>query len=460
MDLHPAIRKRYMEKIVAMGLKKKYVPPKAIIDTPVIDEDDCKYVNDDTEMMNIYKKVIPARAIEETFRYETDDAIITLPLPLIEDEPTIMGSISDSDSSGKVHENVITHITTKFKPTNSKSGLPPINSLENKIFSEYTRRSKIFSKFYGMIYGGFIGECYGMQFKGRTKVQLKTFDLEQMPTKPNRGVRPNDWGSMGDQMGFILELMYNNYSFNKRNFAKKLKYYKSHGLPELSKNQCSPVDPITSMAISDNLFLRKPTGAATIAYNKSGRSMHTNGAIGRGAVLSLLPNWAESTIKQTITTHVSPLCIYASYLHTRICRIVMNGQLCNTNIFNNTNKFLKNPEHLEEFKHYFEIYNKSNDLTSLELDDMSDKSHVLKALGVSFLTPIIGVSEPFEDVLANVASYGGDTDINCAIAGQVYGAMYGWHLLDQDYLTHLNNRQWIDRKVVDLIDKICQQQTR
>ena len=156
--------------------------------------------------------------------------------------------------------------------------------------------------------------------------------------------------------------------------------------------------------------------------------------------MAMSDNWAEDTIIQCKTTHYDSRCIKSCLVLTYICRCYLFDYTLKWSVIKNI---------LDDFPYWAELELPANEvLPALKLDD-EHKGYTYKGLACALyaLISIQSGNIDFKKIMKAIAQEGGDTDTNCAIAGQILGTYLGYSELPKDWLELLKHKSWLDAKI-------------
>jgi hypothetical protein len=160
----------------------------------------------------------------------------------------------------------------------------------------------------------------------------------------------------------------------------------------------------------------------------------------RVGVIALSDNWAEDAIVSCKTTHYDSRCIKSCLILVYICRCY---------IFDYTIKWEVIKNILDDFPYWKELDEPINKVLPLLALDDEHRGYTYKALACALYTlkVIQSGDVDFKLIMESIIKEGGDTDTNCAVAGQVLGAYLGYENLPKDWLGLLKNKTWLDIKI-------------
>ena len=299
------------------------------------------------------------------------------------------------------------------------------------------------NKLYGLVYGCALGDAVGLQYEGCDKEYI-TRVISTLTIKTQgywHGVELGDWSDDTDHLVLLLEtLTENNNNFNSCIFAKKLKYWRKNGFPELGDTVGMGLGQYTGRLLSDLDFEKHPIQTSKKIYEQLGSNRAPNGALMRTGIMAFSTNWAEDTILQCKTTHYDSRCIKSCLVLAYICRCFIYNHKIRWTIIKNI---------LDDFPYWSELtLDIDKVLPALNLDG-EDRGYTYKSLACALyvLRIIQYKTVDFKKIMQSIIQEGGDTDTNCAISGQILGVYLGYDNLPTDWLNLLKNKKWLDAKL-------------
>ncbi len=293
----------------------------------------------------------------------------------------------------------------------------------------------------GLIYGCALGDAFGLQYEGISKEHISEregihINITFRTDGTWHGVDFTDWTDDTDQLILLMEVLTENKNvYDPCIFAKKIHYWRWHGFPELGDECGMGVGQLTAKVISDENFLTNPIKTSAAIHKALGSDRAPNGAIMRAGIMAFAKNWATASILQAKTTHANMKCIKSSLILAYICKNLASDTMPDDS---------KIRDILDDYP-YFDV-----SLSDLKLDDES-RGYTYKTLacGLWVLDKIrnLGKSVDFVDIIQQITFEGGDTDTNCAVAGQILGAYLGYERLPSEWIALLKNKEWLDKKI-------------
>lgn len=342
-------------------------------------------------------------------------------------------------------------------------------------------------KIRGLVFGQALGDAIGVPYEFKFKRDGHKYEF---PYKDQiRLWSANDWTDDTDQMVLIMETLtackLHNNEDNQHicEFAKKLKFWKENGFPELGDNIGEGCGGSTQCVINRREFEDDPHSCAKGFWSDSGKSVAPNGAVMRTSIIGalglisgkLMLKHAEDFCK---VTHWDPRCVYSCFI---ICEII-DWLIRNPNksiplkAFNELNEGIPTPTRTKTrgvpqawYQNKFETYSQELDwyfnanLIDMELDKIPGIGYTLKCLGCGIWTARIinGVIEKggkvnFAPVIYSIVRECGDADTNGAVAGAVLGAHLGFSQLPRDWIEAMPNWKWLMDKTDKFIETLSQ----
>ena len=345
----------------------------------------------------------------------------------------------------------------------------PINIPDTSLIHQYLDRNvyfKVYDKIAGLIYGCALGDCLGVTLEGKQLVDIQNSNMKPITDLPNsdyRGILKGDWSDDTDHLILLLDhLKDTKFNFSKQDYSKRLHHWNKHGFDDLGDQIGAGLDNYTRQVLSHNAFLSNPFDAVKQIHLLNEKSSPFNSSLTRTALLALHPDWMKLSMHLCAITHIDIRCIFVCWMYTALCRCLLKNIIpTDEYLFNCAPMYLKNSLLLDEFIKFQKIYTGNIDkmLKLLYLGDETGMRHVYKAFGAAYyMVRLIREAVKynshldFKTVVLEIVNQGGDTDTNAALAGQVYGAYYGYRSLPVDWLNKLINKQWLDTKLIHFFE--------
>lgn len=342
----------------------------------------------------------------------------------------------------------------------------------------------VFDRVVGVIYGAAIGNCLGFPVKGWMKDSIESKRVREMPMpeKKIRDINGDDWADAVDHMLLVMiNLAKNNGNIEYKSLAFSLCRWRERGFPELGDKKGHAIsqhldDVLRNVDVTRDGFAEavvESAKARRLIFGQQGKP-HPNCALVRSAMCAFTKNWSRNSMMQTYITHSSSHCAFASWVLNYIIR-------CNTRkesidfatLTTQVEKLISYYER-KMVETYIEKYQKvvnadaaatdekspdvpphiAKYIASLELDDSDTRTHVYKALGCAFYAQACAkistgdIPNAFRRYMLYLANEGGDADVNCAVAGLIFGSLYGAAALPADWVSHFNAKNFLDEVLV------------
>jgi len=329
----------------------------------------------------------------------------------------------------------------------------------------------IIDKMLGVIYGQVLGDAYGLATEFETKESIeKTYKgIRNIPFPDFIENKHNkrwhcDWTDDSDLMILIMESI--NESKGKvipENFALKLFDWIHQGFPELGDKGGVGIGMNVCTVANQKNFSTDPHKASEFVWNKIfKRDIASNGSIMRISILGCHDyKDDQKVINNTVSigkvTHWDPRCKASCLAVSLSIAWILRGKSCETSM--DTVKFLfdlqtaivtncpeiKTP-HWNEFCNYFWMDN----IPSLRLDEEYKTGYTLKCMGAA-LFALKTDKKDFKTAVEEIIREGGDADSNAAPFGAILGAKIGYKKLPHDWIKHLKNKKWLDKRVIEFL---------
>jgi ADP-ribosylglycohydrolase len=344
----------------------------------------------------------------------------------------------------------------------------------------------------GMIYGGAIGDAYGLMTEFMTKdeviknygsIQKLSFD-DFIQDGHRICWKKGDWTDDTDQAILIDKAVKDNI-FDMKMYSKLLINWIDKGLEMCGDTRGVGVGNTANLFWGDYYAIDNPflAGICIFTYNPFGPfNNNSNGSLMRCYRLVQygdLNNIINNTIKSSFT-HPSPYCVgscillnimiyYVKYYKEN--NIKITNKLINNIVFdsfnimkrklstyvqtlNKTIKELPNltsqhPMHkiIQNNVNEFSLFNFNkvierfikfinvSEFTELKLDE--EIGYVLKTIACAVIAFKKSLDYSFEDILIQIISEGGDSDTNCAVSGALIGSVIGYNNINSKLHTNL-----------------------
>eukprot|EP00735_Rhodelphis_limneticus_P002474 TRINITY_DN1335_c0_g1::TRINITY_DN1335_c0_g1_i1::g.19941::m.19941 TRINITY_DN1335_c0_g1::TRINITY_DN1335_c0_g1_i1::g.19941 ORF type:complete len:567 (-),score=87.18,sp/Q9Z2V5/HDAC6_MOUSE/45.45/5e-21,ADP_ribosyl_GH/PF03747.9/1.2e+03,ADP_ribosyl_GH/PF03747.9/9.1e-59,zf-UBP/PF02148.14/9.5e-17,zf-UBP/PF02148.14/3.2e+03 TRINITY_DN1335_c0_g1_i1:73-1773(-) len=417
-------------------------------------------------------------------------------------------ALLEEENDNAVPENFCYACETAHPPVDtwqspSEATLPSTISVKSSVPSATfeTLRDRIKGAIYGQALGDAIGLGTEFMFKKEAAAYYPnrslTFDNFERDRHRSRWAK-GDWTDDTDQMILILDgLLVNSGKFSVLDFARRIKWWASHGYPDLGDKGGMGIGMTVNNTINHRNFLDDPHSAAKDIWERTNRMLAANGAVMRTSILGI-PNFPdpEAVHNQTrdcaLITHADPRCVAScvtvtsaiSYmlrhaaqmqdaadlsqvadvalqaglaefdreilaqssqegLGSRLKALIFSGQA-------HSEYLNRLQENKTEFQHMCTVKN----VEELKLDEHDSIGYTHKCVGAGMwaLHKILhkrdtATSEDFKNIVLDVVYEAGDADTNGCVAGSLMGAYMGFKKLPQDWLSALPHFFWLEAKV-------------
>lgn len=298
----------------------------------------------------------------------------------------------------------------------------------------------------GTLMGLAVGDAlgYGTEFMPKTKVcfnypdGLKRYsDIVESEwcTKDHIG----HWTDDTDMMLAILDSLLDKKEIDLADIAKNFKAWK----------ESSPWDigMLTSDVLSNPKYLDDPVACAKKEWENSGRNSAGNGGIMRTSITAIwqYKDWKqvkENTANICRLTHYDPRCVSSCVVVAYIIHSILNDKT-----FTKRDLIEVSKEFDERTGKFIEIAYQP-DITRLSLDGPG-MGYTLKAMAAGIWA--FNYAKDYMSGIQTVLLEGGDADTNCAVAGPILGAKYGFSSIPKHLITDLKEGKALEHKIDRLI---------
>lgn len=343
---------------------------------------------------------------------------------------------------------------------------PEIDSSLLFQYLEKNRYIQMFDKIAGIIYGCALGDCVGILLEGMQFIDFQNLQKPPatgIPTQDFRNIHKGDWSDDTDQMILLMEILTEKkLSLTVKAVAEKFYKWNKHGFEELGDPNGVGIDQYTRHVLQTQGYEETPFEVVSDIHSQRNYSTPINSCLPRSGIVAFHSSWMRYTLFHCIATHVDARCVYSTWMLAAICRCLMKGIIpTDKYLFDAADGFIKTTALKKEFDHYKKIFTGPTQLflSSLQLGEETDMRHVYKTLGAGYymLRLIREATElkstlSFKKVILDIVNQCGDTDTNAAVAGQIYGAYYGYSALPVEWLNKLINKPWLDKKIIKFFD--------
>ncbi len=343
--------------------------------------------------------------------------------------------------------------------------------------------------FKGLMFGSCLADAIGLtrEFKGPCKIKDIKFPYKYDIREWKKG----DWSDDSDMMILLLELMIEK-NLTQRTFAKKLFNWKNNGFTELGDTVGCGIGGSTLSVINDGMFLINPQQAAEYFWNGSGHVVAANGALMRCAILSFTKNYLDMSEKMCKVTHADPRCVASCLTLNQGIRSIMFKKIKNLkkNSIGPGLKYLAKQTScpttdirgvpsiwVDQNYHYNDKNGRLQYDYTRELLEYTLKSANLKDLNlnpnrnicIGYTYKCLGCALwamdqvekynscneplPYEYLIKQIVSFGGDADTNAIVAGAVFGAYLGYEELYKQVghmIDAMPHSKWLMEKINSL----------
>ena len=216
--------------------------------------------------------------------------------------------------------------------------------------------------------------------------------------------------------------------------------------------QSAPTDIglLTEDVLQHPNYLEQPQAVAKREWITSGRNSAGNGGIMRTAVTAIwdYKDWAkveENTANICKLTHYDPRCVGS-------CVVIayMINQLIQEKSFTLRELIELSKKYDERIGKFIE-FGYQKDLKKISLDN-SGIGYTLKTMAAGLWA--YNFAPSFEQGIQTILLEGGDADTNCAVAGALLGAKFGYPALPAELISNLLGSAHLNTKVDLLLELI------
>jgi len=313
------------------------------------------------------------------------------------------------------------------------------------------------SRIRGTIYGQAIGDALGVGAEFLTKDKVANVYPNGIPHYRDinwswgfaRPWKKGEWTDDTDQMLCIFDsLLKHDGDFLPKDIARRFyRWYIEDG------RGCGAT---TQSILTAHGYVEIPYQVAQSRWEESGMSNAPNGAVMRTAAVGLFYDSASKTkdIAKDIAqlTHWDPRCVASAQIISVIIQQFVQGIMLSA--VRSTARAM-----LVESDNVFCPINDmpylqaalDGDIESLELGtDGKSFGYTVKTLGAG-LWALSDLARDFESGIQAVIREGGDVDTNCAVAGAVLGARFGYESLPQDLVQGLVRAGDLEERILKLL---------
>jgi len=333
---------------------------------------------------------------------------------------------SDAQSTDEVYGD----FEEGFKSLNKK--LEDLLDVMNKVLKKLQRlkyRSNMTNRILGSYYGAVIGDQTGQILEFLSKDRQHYTNVSDMLQGMKSGVWSDDTSMMLCTLKTLTKYKYINQKDLLDNFVK---WYSTGYLTVNGTFDCG-------MTVSERLEHYTDTQELISPFSTDNKS-------GNGSLMRISPvtyvtfknseYLKDETISSSITTHSSRKSLDSCVLYTSLISQVIHG----------TSK--------EDLVNIFEdvLCTEVNDNFSSRYNDVKSNifGFVIDSLHIALHSFVS--TDDFDTGLLKCINYGGDTDTNAAIYGQLAGAYYGYNSLNKDFIESIKKKDLIDSIITEFVN--------
>jgi len=331
-------------------------------------------------------------------------------------------------------------------------------------------KKELINRIKGLIYGSCIGDAIGLATEFMTKEEASFeygngLDISYRTFKRDfhRGRWAiGDWTDDSDQMILLMDTIFRTGGeLNHCDFAARLKYWTSHGWPELGDLTGLGIGQTVTSVVRCRDFCEDPHQCAKDVWEQSQKFLAANGAVMRTSILGIpsfhnMDKVIENTRNVCLTTHADPRCIASCVAVTAAIALILQKGIPDGDVMNIINPALDlarreldpNDTELHGFAE-FDKHLLATSLSDLKLDDKETIGYTYKCVGSAFYC--LRTATDYKKSIVELIMEAGDADSNAAVAGALIGCKLGFDALPKDWLHGLKEKQWLDKKVDRLL---------
>lgn len=207
---------------------------------------------------------------------------------------------------------------------------------------------------------------------------------------------------------------------------------------------------LTSDVLNSPSYLSNPMACAKREWENSGRNSAGNGGLMRTAITAVwkYDDW-EAIKKNTVDvcrlTHYDPRCVGSCVVLCFMLYKIWRNEICTKR------ELLELSKEFDERIGKFIEFGYRDNLPMLVLDG-PDKGYTLKAMATAIWA--YNFAENYFDGIQQIIMEGGDADTNCAIAGPILGAKFGYDSIPTPLIEELKENKVLKDKINSLLDLI------
>lgn len=343
------------------------------------------------------------------------------------------------------------------------------------------------NKFLGVIFGAALGDAVGYYNEFYFKNQLKQMYPTQEsftfpPTLPLSFMKTPrkidcDWTDDTDHIVLLMEMLVETHNkIDACIFAKKLTQWVSCGFQELGDTKGFGCGAHIASIVSNPDFIKIPYHVSKITWKQNHqvqdgnimrqsyhnfcsipnystsinklRRQASNGSLMRTCIMACRNLNYETTISEAVAmskcTHYDPRCSVGVAVITSILwDCLYNSDISDLLILDRAYAMCEKygEDFINETRKWFLI----NRLEDMELDYQI--GYVLKCMSVGVWV-FRNRHRSYKELLLEIVLAGGDTDTNATVMA-IWGALYGFEALPQDWIEKLPHFLWLETKCND-----------
>lgn len=297
-------------------------------------------------------------------------------------------------------------------------------------------------KIYGLIFGCALGDAAAVPYEGQSAEYIaERFTLENLPLLSSNkkeekaswhNVENNDWSDDTDQLILLYDVIKEcKGSFSPTLFAQKIYNWRHHGFSELGDLCGAGMGQLTAAVTAHPKFLENPFLASKEVWERLGSKSAPNGAIMRAGISAVANNWVNTAIEQAKITHHDDRCVRSSICLAYICKKYLRNEHPNMALIKSM---------LPDFPYW--------DFDKIDFSgDHRGYTYITLAAGLWTVEQITAGNTDFKNIMRRLTYLGGDTDTNCAVAGQILGSYLGFDRLPKDWIATLKHTDWLLKRL-------------
>lgn len=208
---------------------------------------------------------------------------------------------------------------------------------------------------------------------------------------------------------------------------------------------------LTRTVLMHSNYLNNPIETAKKVWEEEGKQSAGNGGIMRTTISALwnYTNWNE--IKQNTEnlcklTHYDPRCVGSCVIIAYLIHNILLNQP-----FTKSDIIKLGAEYHSDIEKYIELGCQPN-LSTLQLDDGATMGYTLKTMAVGLW--FYNFAPNYFEGIQSIILEGGDADTNCAVAGGILGAKFGYESIPLHLTEDLKDSEMLLAKIDKLLEVI------